>query len=289
MITVARLTIGEAARKKILWVLIILALAAVGLTAWGVSQVVAEARARGVDELQLKLGISQILILIAFMFGFILAMTAAFLGAPAIANDLESGIAQAMLARPLRRSSYLLGRWIGLAIVIVGYTAASGFLAIAAVSFVSGYTPPDPILPVAYLAGQALVLLTLTLVLSTRLPSIAGGAIAVVAYGLAWIAGVLGHVGLALGATGLVGVSNLARILLPTDTLWQGVTFGLEPSLVIQTVGQQLASQGDPFFATEAPNIAYVVWAIAWVVLALVLAAAHYAPALMAPIEWLPH
>jgi ABC-type transport system involved in multi-copper enzyme maturation permease subunit len=272
MITVARLTIGEAARKKILWVLIILAVFAVAVTAWGVNQVVDEARSRSVDELQLKLGVSQILIVIAFMFGFILAMTAAFLGSPAIASDLESGVAQAMLARPLRRSSYLIGRWIGLAVVVVGYAAASGYLAIAAVSFVSGYLPPDPIVPVAYLAGQALVLLTLTVVLSTRLPPIAGGAIAVVAFGLAWIAGVLGHVGLALGANGLVGVSNLARILLPTDTLWQGVTFGLEPSLVLQTVGRQLASQGDPFFASEPPSVVYVAWAIAWVVLALVLA-----------------
>ena len=62
-------------------------------------------------------------------------------------------------------------------------------------------SPPDPILPIAFLAGQALVLLSLTVLLSTRLPPIAGGAIAVVAYGLAWMAGVLGKIGLAFGTT----------------------------------------------------------------------------------------
>ncbi len=271
MITIARLTIGEAARKKILWVLIVLAIGAVVLTSWGVYLLVGQARASGVDELNLKLGISQVLIFIAFQFGFVLAMTAAFLGAPAIANDLESGVAQAMLARPLRRSSYLLGRWLGLVIVVVGYTAVSGFLAIAAVSFVSGYIPPNPIIPVAYLAGQALVLLTLTVVLSVRLPSIAGGAIAVVAYGIAWLAGVLGHIGIALGTTGLVGVSDLGRVLLPTDAMWQGVVFGLEPSLVISTIGQQQVAQGNPFFAAAGPEPAFVLWAVAWVVLALAL------------------
>ena len=40
------------------------------------------------------------------------------------------------------------------------------------------------------------MLLSLTVLLSTRLPPIAGGAIAVVAYGLAWMAGVLGKIGL---------------------------------------------------------------------------------------------
>ena len=270
MITIARLTIGEAARKKILWVLIILALAAVALTAWGVSILVQSARDAGTDELRLKLGISQVLILIAFMFGFVLAMTAAFLGAPAIAGDLESGVAQAMLARPVRRSSYLLGRWLGLAIVVILYAALSGFLAIAAVSFVSDYVPPNPLLPVAYLAGQAVVLLTLTVALSVRLPAIAGGAIAVVAYGIAWLAGVLGHLGLALGTTGLVRVSDLGRVLLPTDALWQGVMFGLEPPFLRATVGQD--AQANPFFALDGPNLVFVVWAVAWVVIALVLA-----------------
>ncbi|HEX8025946.1 MAG TPA: ABC transporter permease subunit [Candidatus Limnocylindrales bacterium] len=272
MIAVAWLTIGETVRKKILWVLIVLAVIAVGLTAWGVTLVMNAARDAHTSDLQIKLGVSQVLIFIAFQFGFVLAMTAAFLGSPAIAADLESGVAQAMLARPLRRSSYLLGRWLGLAIVVVLYAAVSGLLAIGAVALVSGYTPPSVLVPVAYLGGQALIILTLTVVLSTRLPAIAGGAVAVVAYGIAWLAGVLGHIGIALGTNGLVGVSNFSRILLPTDTLWQGVVFGLEPSVVITSIGNQQVAQGNPFFAMEAPNPAYVLWAVAWVVLALVLA-----------------
>src|SRR6266576_727806 len=139
MLTIARLTIGEAARRRVLWVLLILAAIAVSLTAWGVSTLVDGARDRGLSELEIKFAVSQILIFIAFRFGFVLVMTAAFFGSPAIATELENGIAQAMLARPLRRSSYLLGRWLGLSLVVIGYTAASGFLAIAAVSFVSGY------------------------------------------------------------------------------------------------------------------------------------------------------
>src|SRR3712207_3146175 len=143
MLTIAKLTIGEAARRRVLWVLVALAVVAVGLTAWGLSALVATAREEGIGELQIKFVVSQILIFIAFMFGFVLVMTAAFFGSPAIATDLESGVAQAMLARPLRRSSYLLGRWLGLAVVIVAYAVASGFLAIGAVGVVSGYLPPD--------------------------------------------------------------------------------------------------------------------------------------------------
>jgi ABC-type transport system involved in multi-copper enzyme maturation permease subunit len=272
MLTIAKLTIGEAARRRVLWVLAILAVVAVGLTAWGISVLVGGARRDGIADLEIKFAVSQILIFIGFMFGFVLVMTAAFFGSPAIATDLESGVAQAMLARPLRRSSYLLGRWLGLAVVVVAYAVISGFLAIGAVGLVAGYLPPDPILPVLYLAGQALVLLTLTVLLSTRLPPIAGGAIAVVAYGLAWMAGVLGKIGLALGTTALVTMGDALRFLLPTDALWQGVVYGLEPSFVISQVGDEFIARNSPFFAAAPPPIAIVAWSAVWVALLLALA-----------------
>jgi ABC-type transport system involved in multi-copper enzyme maturation permease subunit len=272
MLTIAKLTIGEAARRRVLWILVILALVAVGLTAWGVSALVAGAREDGIGELEIKFVVSQILIFIAFMFGFVLVMTAAFFGSPAIASDLESGVAQSMLARPLRRSSYLLGRWLGLAVVIVGYAVASGALAIGAVGLVTGYLPPDPVLPIAFLAGQALVLLSLTVLLSTRLPPIAGGAIAVVAYGLAWMAGVLGKIGLAMGTTTLISVGDAVRYLLPTDALWQGVVFGLEPSFVINAVEDEFIARSSPFFADMPPSPAIVAWSAIWIVLVLALA-----------------
>ena len=271
MLTIAKLTIGEAARRRVLWVLVILAAIAVSLTAWGVSSLVAAARDHGVTDLEVKFAVSQVLIFIAFMFGFVLVMTAAFFGSPAIATELENGIAQAMLARPLPRASYLLGRWLGLAVVIVGYAAVAGLLAIGVVGLVSGYVPPDPILPVVYLAGQALVLLSLTVLLSTRLPPIAGGAIAVVAYGLAWMAGVLGKIGLALGTTGLVTAGDASRFLLPTDALWQGVVYGLEPSFVINAAEGEFVARTSPFFAATGPSPAIVAWSVIWVVLILAL------------------
>lgn len=269
MLTIARLTIGEAARRRVLWVLTALAVIAVGLTTWGVWALVGTARTNGTSELQIRIGVAGILIFIAFMFGFVLVMTAASFGSPAIAADLESGVAQSMLARPLRRSSYLIGRWLGLAIVIAAYSAACGFLAIGAVGLVSGYFPPDPVRPVLYLIGQAIVLLSFTILLSTRLAPIAGGAIAVVAYGLAWMAGVLAKVGLAFGTTSLVAVGDVVRVLLPTDALWQGVAYGLAPPLAAVDL-ERLAES--PFFTDAPPSTAIVAWSVAWVVLVLVLA-----------------
>ena len=276
MIAIARLTIGEAARRKILWVLVVLALVAVGVTGWGVDRLVTIARASGSPELTVQLGVSQILIFIAFQFSFVLAMTAAFLGSPTIASDLESGVALALLARPLRRTSYLLGRWLGLAIVLVGYGAGSAILAILVVGRVSGYTPPSIALPVVYLVGEGLVVLTLSLLLSTRLPPIGAGAIAVVAFGLAWMAGAIERVGIAIAANNpgvnLDVVGQVSRAILPTDGLWRGVIYGLEPGIVIAAASGQPLAEANPFFAATPPSPAFLAWAVAWVVLVMVVA-----------------
>ena len=222
MIVIARLTVHELFRRRVVWVLAVLTVVSVALVGWGLDRLVALARERGSDALEIQIGVSQVLILIAFMFSFVLAMTAAFVGAPAIGGDLESGVAYAILARPLRRADLLVGRWLGSALVVVVYAAASGLLAIGVAVLVSGNGPPYPLLAVAFLAGQALVLLSLTLALGSVLPSIAAGAIAVVGFGIGWMAGVLAGVATALGVAGLGPVAEASRWLFPSDGLWRG-------------------------------------------------------------------
>jgi len=230
---IARLTATEAARRRILWVLLVLTIVSVSLTTWGIERLVSLAREAGSSELEIQVGVSQVLILVAFMFSFVLAMTAAFLGAPAIASDLESGVAHAMLARPIRRADLVAGRWVGLVAIIVAYAAGSGLLEIAAVRFVSGYMPPEPILAVLFLSSQAVVLLTFAMLLSTRLPAIASGAVCVVLFGLGWMSGVFAGIGRFFDAGPLVDVAEASRWLLPSDGLWRGAIFSLEPPLVV--------------------------------------------------------
>ena len=274
VLIIARLTVAEAARRRILWVLLGLTLLSVLLTAAGLERLVSLGRDRDVQELEIQIAVSQVLILVAFMFSFVLAMTAAFLGAPAIASDLESGVAHAMLARPIRRADLVVGRWIGLASIVVAYASLSGLLEVAAVRFVSGYAPPEPWLAVAFLSGQALVLLTLALLLSTRLPAIASGAVCVVLFGLGWMAGVFAGVGRVFDAGPLVAAAEASRWLLPSDGLWRGTVYALEPSVVIAgivAVGGPRAA-ANPFLALTPPPLEFIVWSVVWIAIVLTLA-----------------
>lgn len=271
MIVIARLTVHELIRRRVIWVLVALSIVSVVLVGWALERLVSIARADGVSEAEIRIAVSQILILIGFMFSFVLAMTAAFVGAPAIGGDVESGVALALLARPIRRATLVLGRWLGSAIVVVAYTVLSGLLAIGVALAVSGYGPPEPFVALGFLAGQAVVLLTLTLALGSVLPTVGAGAIAVVAYGLGWMAGVMAGVGTAMGIDLLARIATASRWLLPSDGLWRGVIYGLEPPLVLLIAEGRAPDLADanPFYASAPPSPAFVVWSVVWVGLVL--------------------
>lgn len=274
IVTITRLTLTEAVRRRILLVLLVLTLVSVALTGAGTRWLVGIAQDHGADPAELQVGVSQVLILVAFMFSFVLAMTAAFLGAPAIAADVESGVALGLLARPIRRADLVVGRWLGLAIVVVGYTALSGLLEIAVVRALTGYGPPAPFVAVAYLCGEALVLLTLAVVLSTVLSPIAAGAICVVAFGLGWMAGAFAGIGGFFDAGPLVAVAEASRWVLPTDGLWRGAIHALEPLLVILLAAGGIgpAAEANPFYAANGPPAEFVGWSVAWIAAAVAVA-----------------
>src|SRR2546428_231141 len=114
-IVVARQVVREAARRRLLLALILLTIVVIALTVWGVSRI-DDLRNAGqpLPDPQKKTIVSQLLILVMFMFSWVLSLAAAFIAAPAISGELESGIALALLARPMSRAEYVAGKWLGL-------------------------------------------------------------------------------------------------------------------------------------------------------------------------------
>jgi len=121
-------------------------------------------------------------------------------------------------------------------------------------------------------AGEAVALLTLAVLISTRLAPMAGGVIAVIVFGMAWLAGVAEAIGLAFDNTVLTNVGVAMSLLLPTDGLWRGAVYSLEPIAVIGVGSASRAASINPFFAAAPPPAPFLVWAAAWVVVVLALA-----------------
>lgn len=269
ILTIARLTMVEAARRRLLLALVVLTIGVAAASLWGFSKLW-DVHPRGggsISPVQVRTVASQLLILVAFMFAAVLALSAAVVAAPSLSGDVESGLALAMLARPIRRADLVLGKWLGLAVMLVLYTAASAGLEMLAVNWATGYVPPHPLILVLFLTGVGLALLTLSLALSTRLSGITGAVVALAGYFVAWVGGIVGGIGGALDNQALTTAGTLSRLLLPTDGLWRGAVWAMEPApLLTAARAGGPAAAAFPFAAADPPPGAYLVWAVLWVV-----------------------
>jgi len=177
-----------------------------------------------------------------------------------------------MLARPVRRSEVVIGKWLGLAVLVAIYAAGSAFLEIAAVDWATGYVPPHPIDLVLFVGAEGLALLSVGLLLSTRLSGITGGVIALVAWLMAWIAGVVGDIGVSLQNQAIENVGTISHLILPTDGLWRGAVYAMEPDVVLAALkaGGTIA-QANPFAAVDPPPVQFMAWVVVWFALMLTL------------------
>ena len=125
-LVVARQVVSEARRRRLLLALLLLTIVVIALTVWGVSRI-DDLRNAGqpLSEAQKKTIVSQLLILVMFMFSWVLSLAAVFVAAPAVSGEVESGIALALLARPISRSEYIVGKWLGLVAIVVAYGVAA--------------------------------------------------------------------------------------------------------------------------------------------------------------------
>ncbi|GAA1860392.1 ABC transporter permease [Asanoa iriomotensis] len=272
VLTVAALTLREAARRRVLRALAVMTVLLLGLSTWGFHQL--DAEFGGLTSGEARIAASTVLNLVMFGLSLIAALGTAFLAGPTMAGEIESGAALAMLARPIRRSSVLVGKWLGLVVFGSGFVAVAGFAQFLIVWFTMGYWPPDPVTGLALLAAQTTALLTLGLLLSTVISPMASGIVAVGLFGATWIAGVVGGIGQALDNESVARIGAVSRMLLPTDGLWRGAMNAFQDPGVLLALGPGM--QGHPFMGEAPLTVAYVGWAAVWVALVLGLAALSF-------------
>lgn len=275
VLTIGALTLREAARRKVLRALAVLTLVLLALSAWGFAKLGGfQAEFGELTSGEARLVASQLLNLVMFGLSMIAALGTAFLAGPTLGGEIESGMALSMLARPVPRFAVLLGKWLGLVGFGAGFVTVAGLAQFVIVQLTVGYWPPEPVLGLALLAAQTAVLLTLGLLLSTLVSPMASGIVAVGLFGAAWIAGVVGGVGAALGNDGVARVGTISQILLPTDGLWRGAMHAFQQPGVLARFGKEMA--GFPFLSPAPLAPAYLLWVLVWVLVVLGLAALSF-------------
>ena len=274
VLVIAALTLREASRRRVLLALGALTVVLLAVSGWGFSRLVAEAGGGTLTSGEARLTGSIMLNLVMFGYSLIAALGTAFLAGPTLAGETESGIALAVLARPVRRPAFLLGKWLGLVAFGSGFVVLAGLAQCVVVRQTVDYWPPDPAVALALLAAQTILLLTLALLLSTAVSPMASGVVTVGLFGATWIAGVVGGIGAALGNAGVERVGTVSRMILPTDGLWRGAMHAFQDPAAILQMGSD--AQGFPFLSAAPLTVGYLAWTAVWAALVWVLAARSF-------------
>src|SRR5581483_6991026 len=87
---------------------------------------------------------------------FLASFLALFLSVGGVSGEVDSGTLLAVMARPLRRSEFVVGRWLGYALILVVYVVAmvGGVLLLA--WGLADYGPADPVRAIALMMLSAL-------------------------------------------------------------------------------------------------------------------------------------
>ena len=267
----AGLTLHELVRRRLVAAVALLTLAIVAFTAWGLHRLAtAVVEGAPIGEPGVHGVAAGIVLLLAFLFSFVLALGAALIGAPAMAESIANGEILAVLARPVRRAEIVLGRWLGTLTALALYVALAGGTELLVVRATTGYVPPHPLAALGYLIAVAAVVTTGAIALATRLPALAAGIVAALLFGLAWIGGIVESIGLALGNDRLADAGTLVALVFPADALWRGALYALQPAAFAAVAANANAGQGvNPFGVTAPPPAPMLAWAGGWILVVL--------------------
>ncbi len=229
-LVIARLALQEAVRRRVLAVVAILTVVSGGLYLVGCISL--KQHVGGVLEVETIKPIvpATLLGLASFATLFLGSVLSVFLTASAVRGDVDRGLVQPLVVRPVGRNAYLGGRALAAAAVSCSYVLVVSVFATALTSIMFDNLPPSAWQVIPRLVAGVLVVTALTLLVSCLLSTVATGISVLMAYGAGLIAGLLGEIGKSLGAHTLARIADVVSWLLPFEGMYRDALQKLSPS-----------------------------------------------------------
>ncbi len=266
---ITRMTFAEARQRKILWAVVLLGLAF--LLVYGVGFYFMY---RDIARMSASVRAAQLLepvnfFVLAALYGvaFLTVMLAVLTSVDTIAGEIASGTIQTIVTKPLHRWEVVVGKWLGLAVMLTVFTVVMSAAVIAITYAISGFLPRNPLSGVGLMILEGLVVLTLSILGGTRLSTLTNGVVVFMLYGLAFIAGWIEQIGAMLRNEAAVNVGIIVSLLMPSEAMWKRAAYLMQPPFL-----RELGLGTTPFGAASAPSEAMVVYAVLYAAVALALA-----------------
>ena len=152
---------------------------------------------------------------------FLGVVLAVFLTLGVVSGDAERGLLQPLVVRPVGRTTLLLSRFLGAAVVCIVYVLAVYGIALTIIDLTGHWTPAAKVAPGLELAGGVVIVIALSILGSVVLTSTANGIAVFMLFGAGLVAGLLGTIGHALNSHPIQHAAKVAAWALPFEALYQ--------------------------------------------------------------------
>ena len=274
---IARLTFLEAIRRRILLAGLVLGLAFLILYGIGFhlmrTEAVPSSATTARDALVVS-GLNNFLVLAGlYAVNFLALAMGALTTADTLAGEINSGTIQAIVSKPVRRAHIVLGKWLGYAGLLALYLAmmAGGVMAIAYVR--SSYVVPNPVMGILLIYFGALVVMTVTLMCSSSISTLATGGVIFGLYGLAFIGSWVEQFGAILHNQGAINIGIISSLILPSESLWRRAAVEMTPPIA-QSLGVTFSG---PMATMSVPSDLMIGYAAVYLLVALGIALRTFA------------
>lgn len=262
MLAIIKITFREALGRKVVLVSLILAAAFLGLYGTGVHFVAKDFASHPSPMLE-QMIYPQLLSFGLYFGGFIVSFLAIFSAAGTISSEIESGIIQTIIPKPVQRYEIALGKFLGTGLFLALYAALFFGVIALIINLKTGLVLTGQWKALALFILQPIVLLAVTFCGSTILPTIFNGVVMFMLYALAVIGGMVEQIGWFINNASLQQTGILASLIMPVDALYRKIVHIL---LSTTTNPLQAFQQMGPFGSMAEPSVWMVVYAVLYVI-----------------------
>src|ERR687885_2850494 len=138
---VARFTLQEAVSRRLVFAGVLISVGYLALFALGFRLAYGFAVENANPQQRLGLGIAfaTLTLMGVYVVNYLASFLALFLSVGAVSGEVDAGTLHAPLARPLKRSEFLIGRWLGYLSMLAVYTVAMVGLVLLIARLIAGY------------------------------------------------------------------------------------------------------------------------------------------------------
>jgi ABC-type transport system involved in multi-copper enzyme maturation permease subunit len=265
---IAGITFMEARWRKIAWAVVVLGFAFLVVFGVGFYFMWREiSRFNDVASVRALEPVNFFILIGFYGIAFLAVALALLISVDTVAGEIASGTIQTLVTKPLRRWEVIVGKWLGLGLMLSAFTVVMSAALIVIVYGITRYLPPNPAPAIALIVLEGLVVLTLSILGGTRLPALANGVVIFMLYGLAFIAGWIEQIGAMLRNEAAINTGIVVSLIMPSEAMWKRAAYLLQPPML-----RELGLDFTAFGAASTPSPIMVGYTVVYIVALLLLA-----------------